>query len=74
MEIHLVPVLLGQGRRLFDSLGPQHIQLDFTLTLQASDVTHLLFHVRAGLAAGARADASASSGQDGGGLSTRSGR
>src|SRR5918995_1143760 len=28
MEIHLVPVLLGEGRRLFDSLGPDHIELD----------------------------------------------
>jgi dihydrofolate reductase len=27
MEIHLVPVLLGQGRRLFDGLGPDHIEL-----------------------------------------------
>ena len=26
MEIHLVQVLLGGGRRLFDSLGPDHIE------------------------------------------------
>jgi dihydrofolate reductase len=27
LEIHLIPVLLGQGRRLFDHLGPEHIAL-----------------------------------------------
>lgn len=28
MEIHLVPVLVGDGRRLFDHLGGDHIELD----------------------------------------------
>ena len=28
MEIHLVHVLLGGGRRLFDHLGPEHVELD----------------------------------------------
>src|SRR5436190_13052843 len=28
MEIHLVPVLLGEGRPLFASLGPGHIELE----------------------------------------------
>jgi dihydrofolate reductase len=74
MEIHLVPVLLGQGRRLFDSLGPQHIELELTRTLQAPDVTHLHYRVRAGGAAGGGVDASTSSGQDGTSRSVRSGR
>ena len=30
LEIHLIPVLLGQGRRLFDNLGPEHIELERT--------------------------------------------
>jgi dihydrofolate reductase len=30
LEIHLVPVLLGGGRRLFDHLGPEHIELERT--------------------------------------------
>src|SRR5438128_1256488 len=27
LEIHLIPVLLGQGRRLFDERAPEHIEL-----------------------------------------------
>ena len=34
LEIHLVPVLLGQGRRLFDRLGPEHIELERTRVLE----------------------------------------
>src|SRR3954469_9432661 len=34
LEIHLVPVLLGQGRRLFDGLGPEQIQLERTRVLE----------------------------------------
>ena len=28
LEIHLVPVLLGGGRRLFDGLAPEHVELE----------------------------------------------
>jgi dihydrofolate reductase len=45
MEIHLVPVLLGEGRRLFDSLGPGHIELELVRRLQAPDVTHLRYRI-----------------------------
>jgi dihydrofolate reductase len=45
MEIHLVPVLLGDGRRLFDALGPDHIELDLVRRLPARDVTHLRYRV-----------------------------
>jgi dihydrofolate reductase len=45
MEIHLIPILLGQGRRLFDSLGPEHIELELLRTLQAPGVTHLRYRV-----------------------------
>ena len=30
LEIHLVPVLFGQGRRLFDNLDPEQIELERT--------------------------------------------
>jgi dihydrofolate reductase len=33
LEIHLIPVLLGQGRRLFDHLAPEHIELERTRIL-----------------------------------------
>lgn len=44
LEIQLVPVLLGQGRLLFDGL--EHIELDLVRTLEAPDVLHLRFEVR----------------------------
>ena len=47
IEIHLVPVLLGQGRRLFDHLAPEHIELERTRVLEGEDgVTHLRYRVR----------------------------
>jgi dihydrofolate reductase len=45
MEIHLVPVLLGEGRRLFDELGSQHTELELTRTLHGLGVTHLRYRV-----------------------------
>jgi dihydrofolate reductase len=48
MEIHLVPVLLGGGRRLFVGLGPDHIELELVRRLEARDVTHLRYRVRDG--------------------------
>jgi dihydrofolate reductase len=46
MEIHLVQVLLGQGRRLFDTLGRDHIELELLRRLDGRDVTHLRYRVR----------------------------
>ena len=46
MEIHLVPVLLGEGRPLFASLGPGHIELEPVRRLEGRDVTHLRYRVR----------------------------
>ena len=46
MEIHLVQVLLGDGRRLFDHLGSDHIELDLVRRLDDRDVTHLRYRVR----------------------------
>lgn len=46
MEIHLIPVLLGNGRRLFDHLGADHIELDLNRRLDDRDVTHLRYRVR----------------------------
>jgi len=46
MEIHLVPVLLGGGRRLFDSLGPGHIELELIRALECPGVMHLRYRVR----------------------------
>ena len=47
LEIHLVPVLLGQGRRLFDNLGPEHIELERTRILEGeAGVTHMHYRVQ----------------------------
>ncbi|HEX6710555.1 MAG TPA: dihydrofolate reductase family protein [Rubrobacter sp.] len=45
-EIHidLVPVLLGDGVRLFDNLGGQ-VELERTEIIEAPDVTHMTFRV-----------------------------
>jgi dihydrofolate reductase len=45
LELHLVPVLLGRGRRLFDNLPDSHIELHQTRTLPSRDVTHLHYKV-----------------------------
>jgi dihydrofolate reductase len=46
IQIHLVPVLLGEGKRLFDQLGNQRIDLKRTRVVESPEgVTHLRFHV-----------------------------
>jgi dihydrofolate reductase len=46
-EIHidLVPVLLGDGIRLFDHLGTEPIELESTRVIEGAGVTHLTFRV-----------------------------
>jgi dihydrofolate reductase len=47
LEIHLVPVLLGQGRRLFDNLDPAHIELERTRLIEGeAGVTHMHYRVQ----------------------------
>jgi dihydrofolate reductase len=47
LEIHLIPVLLGQGRRLFDNLDPEHIELGRTRILEGeAGVTHMHYRVQ----------------------------
>lgn len=46
LEIHLIPVLLGQGRRLFDNLAPEHIELQRTRILEGDGVTHMHYRVQ----------------------------
>lgn len=46
LELHLVPVLLGQGRRLFDNLPPDHVELELVRALDGKDVQHLRYRVR----------------------------
>jgi dihydrofolate reductase len=47
LELHVVPVLFGQGRRLFEELPPEQIELDRTRVLVGEDdVTHMHYRVR----------------------------
>jgi dihydrofolate reductase len=45
MHIHLVPVLLGGGRRLFENIGAEQIEMESTRVIASPDVTHLRFSV-----------------------------
>ncbi|SDS54771.1 RibD C-terminal domain-containing protein [Friedmanniella luteola] len=48
LELHVVPVLLGQGRRLFDDLPLGPIELELTRVLDAGypDPEHRVLHLR----------------------------
>lgn len=48
MQLHVVPVLLGQGRRLFDNLPPDHIELELLRSQHGSGVLHLRYRVEFG--------------------------
>jgi dihydrofolate reductase len=45
IQIHLVPVLLGDGRRLFENTGTGQIELERTRVIESPGVTHLRFRV-----------------------------
>jgi dihydrofolate reductase len=45
VQIHLIPVLLGRGRRLFDVL-PAEIELEIVSVIDTPDATHIRYRVR----------------------------
>jgi len=45
LELHVVPVLLGDGARLFDNLGGAKIELEQVRAVEARGVTHLKYRV-----------------------------
>ena len=45
IELHVVPVLLGQGRRLFDGLPPDQVELELLRSREGSGVLHLRYRV-----------------------------
>jgi dihydrofolate reductase len=45
IQLHIVPVLLGDGVRLFDGLGAANVELETTRVIEAPGVTHLTFRV-----------------------------
>jgi hypothetical protein len=47
MELHVIPVLFGQGRRLFEGLAPEQIELQRIRILEGEGgVTHMRYRVR----------------------------
>jgi dihydrofolate reductase len=47
LEVTLVPVVLGGGRRLFDGPGPEHVEFERSRVLDGEGgVTHLRYRVR----------------------------
>lgn len=45
LHIHLVPVLLGGGTKLFDHAGSEQIELERTRLIESPGATHLRFRV-----------------------------
>jgi dihydrofolate reductase len=48
LQLHLVPVLLGQGRRLFEDLPSDHMELELLRSQQGAGVLHLRYAVHGG--------------------------
>ena len=46
LQLHVVPVLLGRGRRLFDNLPPRCVDLELIRALDGPGVLHLRYRVR----------------------------
>ena len=47
LELHVIPVLFGQGRRLFENLAPEQIELERTRVLAGEGgVTHMHYRVQ----------------------------
>ena len=47
LELHVIPVLFGQGRRLFEGLPAEQIELERTRVLEGGGgVTHLHYRVQ----------------------------
>jgi dihydrofolate reductase len=45
LELHVVPVLLGDGLRLFDNLGDAEVQLEQVRAVEAPGVTHVKYRM-----------------------------
>jgi dihydrofolate reductase len=45
LRLHVVPVFLGGGVRLFDDLGPEPVELETMRVVESDAVTHLMYRV-----------------------------
>jgi len=46
-QVHVAPVLLGDGVRLFDQPGPDQVELQIDRVVESEAVTHLRYSIRA---------------------------
>jgi dihydrofolate reductase len=46
LQIHLVPVLIGQGEPLFEGMPSDHIELELLCAADGPGVAHLRYRVR----------------------------
>jgi dihydrofolate reductase len=46
VQLHLVPTILGEGRRLFEGIGCEPHEFELTRLVEAPDVTHLRYRVK----------------------------
>jgi dihydrofolate reductase len=46
LALQIVPVLLGQGRRLFDDMPAEHVELELVRALHGPATVHLRYRVR----------------------------
>jgi dihydrofolate reductase len=46
MQIHVIPVLFGDGTRLFEDLGGRRIELKKTSLIDTPGATHLRYSVQ----------------------------
>jgi dihydrofolate reductase len=47
-QLHVAPMLLGDGVRLFDNLGDARLELECTRLIESQAVTHLKYAVKSG--------------------------
>ncbi len=45
IQLHLVLILFGEGKRLFDHIDTKHIRLERTRVVESPIITHLRFRV-----------------------------
>jgi dihydrofolate reductase len=45
IQLHIAPVLFTEGRRLFDHIGSEHIELEKISTIDTPEATHFKFRV-----------------------------
>jgi dihydrofolate reductase len=45
IDLHLVPILLGEGIRLFENIGTEHIELEKISVIEEPGITHFRFRV-----------------------------